>query len=341
MMFGSKTMQRSITVTALLALVSLLAAASVMAAVTYVAKDRVTAYTVPASAAKATDRMTGGTSQIVWVEKDKSGAQQVMWLNVKTGKKMAVSVGSAAKSSPKASDSYIAWLDKGSYAADSVLWDVKAYDIKANKVILLNSAVGPFTNISISGRHIVWSRTDTNEMYLYNFDDPWDYMFGLGRFPVVGSGKIVYKDEFGESLSIYDVASDKSSTLYTPSKGKYVNWFVFNGTTVLWKQRESGNNNSGYVMLPVKSGAKARALTDPSVKKTESSIMFIGATRGAWAENMNGKLVMRGVNLSTGEVYTIGNIGAGKTYLGFNGDDIVLQDSAKGTISLRTMARKG
>lgn len=329
-MSKKRRMVRVLTLSALLC--SMLWMAVSAANPTYKAQDRSTAFK-----AAGTDHYAGG-GKLVWLKKDASGHPQVMLMDLATGKQTAVTQSATDKQSPKVNGSYVVWMDKGTNDAKSAYWDIDSYEIATGKSARLNGVAGPFTNISLSGKHVVWCRTDTNEMFLYNYDEGLDWSFGRGRYPVVAGSRIVYKNELDGGLSQYDIASDQSSALVTLKDGEFVSWFVYNGTDLLWKQG-TGDNKTKYVILSLaKAGAKPKDVTTASVKAPEYSFMAIGLDRGAWIEKLNGKVLVRGVNLRNGEVYTIAGSDSKRTWVGFNGNDFVTLDAKKNVV-VRTMTR--
>lgn len=60
---------------------------------------------------------------------------------------------------------------------------------------------------------------------------------GEGRFPVLANGIVVYKNARSGGLSMLNLSSGATRSIVRLGGANFVDWFVFNGSHVLWKQK--------------------------------------------------------------------------------------------------------
>jgi len=310
----------------------LVGVASAYGAVAYKAQD----HTTKALTNGQEPQVSGNYA--VSIEKDAKGATQVALLELKSGSKKLVTDTETNKNSPRISGDTVVWLDRGINGNQSFMWDVYSYSIKTGETRQLNAVYGILGSLSISGDFVVWFRQDTSDIYVYNLKkEEEEIAVAKGRAPIVGNGKIVFAGAMDNNLNLYDIATAKTRVLMKPPIDAGVVKFVFNGTYVVWKQTKKGE--SKIVMLnTAQAGAKPVDLTKPSAKKKEYGYLSIGSTQAAWMEDVNGKTIVKGVNLPKSETYTIGESNSARNYWTYSGDELLTTD-AKGTLIFRKMVR--
>lgn len=302
------------------------------AAVTYKAQDRKTTFQ-----AKGFETNIEG-EQMVYVEKDKAGHSQIQYLHLKTGVRKTLTATDSFKKTPKVSKDTVVWFDKGANGSASLEWDVFSYNLKTSETKQISIFSGAYNSLSISGNDVAWGKTDTREVLLLNLTkQEGEQPVAEGAFPLVSKGNIVYANADND-LVLFHIATAGKTELNLVGPGKYVTSFVYNGAYVLAKAADGSGLTRYLLANTATAGAKPKELTKASKKTAEYAFLELGATCGAWIEAVKGKAVVYGVNLSTGEIYLIGQASALKKFIGYSGDEIASIDG-KGTLQLRKMIR--
>ncbi|MNO26911.1 Endo-1,4-beta-xylanase A precursor [compost metagenome] len=297
----------------------------VSAETVYTYKDEVSSLTVEGSNVQ----MYG--SHVVWRSQVANYAGQIYYGNTDTGKTIAVTKHGKLTDSPAvgingSSDPVVVWADKRDQSAGSsnFNWDIYSYNVKTQIETKLNAGVAEHVTPSIEGDYIVWQTNPNYEMHLYNLATGTQKDLGLGRNPVIGNGRIVYKGGTDGDLYEYVISSGSSHKILDLPYTSYVERFVFNGKEVLWKQRDlDGYGKYTYLDL-AESNPQPVDLTAPVAQnRSEYKEMSISKGSAVWLEASGDKATVRGADLKTGNTYSLGVINSSQ-FIGFNGDDFEL-----------------
>lgn len=290
---------------------------------------------------------SGGISQshysvsgghVVWLNTGSNGERQIYARNEATGEEKALTSRNSPKDVPVIKGTTVVWADKGNQDLSSEYWDIYSYDLLTGIEKKLNNNNGKYANPSVDGRAAVWSEQRQYEQMVYHdLVTGAETSLGEGRYPVLSNGFVIYKNARDGGLSALELSSGVRRSLIDLGGDSYVDWFVTNGEYVLWKQK-NGSKESKFAMAELNNTTAApQDLTTMSVKAEEYAFMSIGDTQAVFLENEGGRAVLKGVGLSTGRVYSIGEADAGKKYIGLSGDRLVYR-SADGTLGSVNLA---
>ncbi|WP_159065799.1 S-layer homology domain-containing protein [Gorillibacterium timonense] len=272
---------------------------------------------------------------LVWFETDTNGNRQLLYQNGTSGSPQAVTNSTSAKDAPYLSGDFVVWADKGDHPAASVNWDIYLADTRTGIHKKLNSTTGEYGNPTVDGVGVVWSdRSGYGRMVYHELATDKETDVGEGRFPILNNGVIVYKNARDGGLSLLDLSSGARRSLVSLGNSNYVDWFVFNGTDVLWKQK-NGLGESKYVLINSQDpAAEPRDLTSLSAKSVEYAFMSIGDTQAVFLDSDSGSAVLRGVNLTNGTIYSVPVPSTIGSWIGFSGDRLLYSLSDQSIHSL-------
>lgn len=202
-----------------------------------------------------TDYSVSG-DQIVWLEKDTAGVKQVHTQNQTTGTTRTLTSSSSAKDAPAVGGGIVVWADKGSEEESSLNWDIYSANVSSGIRTKLNQTSGQYGNPSTDGVGVVWyERKHYGNMIYHDLASGVEADLGEGRFPVLANGIVVYKNARNGGLSMLNLSNGATRSLVSLGGANFVDWFVFNGTQVLWKQK-NGASESKYVLMTIKDFTK-------------------------------------------------------------------------------------
>lgn len=279
--------------------------------------------------------VSGGT--VVWLNTAADGEQQIYARDEATGAVKALTTRNTAKDVPYISGTTVVWADKGDQDPSSANWDIYSYDLSTGVERKLNNKSGEYSNPSVDGSGVVWADNQKYGRIIYH--DPVtgaEASLGEGRYPVLNDGQVVYKNARDGGLSVLELSSGVNRSLVSLGGSNYVDWFVTNGDYVLFKQK-NGNLESKYGMVSLRNPlSDPQDLTTMSAKTEEYAFMSMGDTQAVFLVNEGGQAVLKGVDLASTKVYSLGETGSGKKYIGFNGDRLLYigTDGSLGSLDL-------
>lgn len=266
--------------------------------------------------------------RIIWLEADANGVKQVQVLNQAGGASTALTSSAAAKDAPSVGGDVAVWADKGSEQESSLNWDIYTANLETGTHAKLNKQSGQYGNPTTDGVGVVWyERKNYGTMIYHDLASGVEADLGEGRFPVLINGNVVYKNARDGGLSLLDLSSGVTRTLVSLGGANYVDWFVFNGSHVLFKQK-NGASGTKVVLLNIKDlAAQPVDLTEMKTGGTDYAFMSIGEGQAVYQDDVNGVATLQQVNLSTYTVKSLPAIEAGAKLIGISGDKLLYSKS--------------
>lgn len=287
-------------------------------------KDETSSFAINGSSV----RMTG--EHVVWRENG-----QIRYGNTSTGQKTIVTNHEKLTDSPAIGingrgEAVVVWADKRdqSEGTGNLNWDIYSYNLSTNTEKKLNDTVGQHRIPSIDGNYIVWQTNPDYEMHVYDMTAGVLTDLGLGRDPIVGNGRIVYKGAADGSLYEYNIAARTHEKILDLPYTQYVERFVFNGEEILWKQRDLDGYGKYTFMDLGENNPQPVDLTEPVIQGIEYKEMSISDGTAVWLEASGGSAVMMVADLIGGSAYTLGAAEPSQ-FIGFNGDGLALVKNGK------------
>ncbi|TYA11219.1 hypothetical protein FRY98_18730 [Paenibacillus faecis] len=292
--------------------------------------------TVPVGAMSQSDSsVSGGT--VVWLNTAADGERQIYARDQTTGEIKALTTRNTAKDVPYINGTTIVWADKGEQDPSSANWDIYSYDLTTGVERKLNNKAGEYAHPSVSGNGVVWADNQKyGRMIYHDTANGAEASLGEGRYPVLTQGRVVYQNARDGGLSMIELSSGVKRPLVSLGGGHYVDWFVTNGEYVLFKQK-NGQLESKYGMVSLQNRlSDPQDLTEMSAKAEEYAFMSMGDTQAVFMMNEGGQAVLKGVDLASAKVYSLGEAGSGKKYIGFSGDRLfyTVTDGSLGSLDL-------
>lgn len=265
---------------------------------------------------------------IVWLNTAADGEQQIYVRYESTGETKALTSRKTMKDVPYIKGSKVVWADKGEQPASSNNWDIYSYDLSTGTEHKLNGKAGQYANPSVDESGVVWADQQKYGIIIYH--DPAsgvESSLGEGQYPILSQGKVIFKNARDGGLSMIELSSGVNRPLVSLGASNYVDWFVTNGEYVLYKQKNS-NLESKYAMISLLDRSiETQDLTAMSAKAEEYAFMSMGNTQAAYLVNEGGQAVLKGVDLTTAKVYSVGGTEADVQYIGFSGDRLLYAQS--------------
>ncbi|RCX18228.1 S-layer family protein [Fontibacillus phaseoli] len=284
---------------------------------------------------KSDSSVSGGT--VVWLNRAVDGETQIYTRDEVTGSVKAITTRNTAKDVPYIQGTTVVWADKGDQDPASANWDIYSYDLSTGVEQKLNRRAGEYANPSVDGSGVVWSDNQKYGRIVYHdLATGAEASLGEGRYPVLVNGRVIYKNARDGGLSVLELDSGVTRSLVSLGGSHAVDWFVTNGEYVLYKQK-NGSLESKYAVVFLQDQlAEPQDLTPMTSKQEEYAFMSIGDTQAAFLVNEGGQAVLKGVNLATAKIYSLGETGSGKKYIGFSGDRLVYAqtDGSLGSLDL-------
>jgi hypothetical protein len=276
-------------------------------------------------------------NSMVWYEPDAEGNRQIHIADLSTGETKTLTKTATRKEDPVVYGNTVVWLDKlGLSTPSSYWWNVFKYDLTTGERQRINFSLGVMSDPAIYGNDVIWHNSETSEMLHYDLSTGKEKSLGRGWAHVVVEGKVVYKNP-DSGLDIMTIATGQVRSLVRLPKDNYVDRFVYNGEALLWKQMNK-QMMTKMATLRLDNGTSAtKNLTDYETKEFSDAYMTIGKTMGAWIEERGGKAVLVGVNLKTGETFTVLRQ-PGETVYPFWGDQLLAGKDNK--LITRTFVRQ-
>lgn len=301
----------------------------------HAAEDHGTAAANANAISRSDSSIFGGT--IVWLNTSGDGEQQIYAQDESSGTIKVLTSRSSAKDVPSIYGTTVVWADKGNQPPASANWDIYSYDLATGVERKLNRKAGEYGNPSVDGNGVVWADNQKyGRMIYYDAATGAETSLGEGRYPVLNNGRVVYRNARDGGLSLLEIGSGVHRPLVTLGGSHYVDWFVTNGEYVLFKQK-NGSLESKYGLISLQAPlATPQDLTPMRAKSEEYAFMSMGDSQAVFLVNEGGQPVLQGVNLATAKVYAVGQSGAGKQYIGFNGDRLLYAgaDGSLGSVNL-------
>ncbi|MFP4978649.1 S-layer homology domain-containing protein [Paenibacillus sp. CN-4] len=262
--------------------------------------------------------------RLVWLEQDATGVKQVHTLNQSNGASTRLTSSPSPKDAPYVNGAIVVWADKGNEAAGSLQWDIYSTNLETGKPAKLNKQPGSYGNPTTDGVGVVWyERKHYGSMIYHDLATGAEADLGEGRFPMLASGNVVYKNARDGGLSLLNVNSGVRRALVSLGGANTVDWFVFNGSQVLYKQK-NGAAGSKYVLLNIQDlMAQPVDLTEMKDGGTSYAHMFIGEKYAVFQQEENGAAVLQQVNLNTSKVTPLPAIETGAKLIGISGDKLL------------------
>ncbi|WP_438349570.1 S-layer homology domain-containing protein [Paenibacillus sp. FA6] len=288
-----------------------------------------------ATASNRTDFSVSG-DRIIWMEQDGDGNKQIYYRNEATKQQKVLTTSKTAKDAPYIKGDRVIWADKGTQDPSTLNWDIYSYDLQSGIQQKLNARTAEYGNPSVDSNGAVWfERKQYGNMIYQDLQTGTEIRLGEGKFPVLANGNVVYRNARDGGLSMLTLSTGVTRSLINLGGSNDVDWFVTNGSYVLWKQKNGSSESKFVVMSLTDLTAQPQDLAPMSVKDVDYSFMSIGDTRAVYMEQVNGQPVVKGVNLTTSSPYTVAGSGPDRQYIGFNGDKLVYstQDNSFGVIN--------
>jgi hypothetical protein len=279
-----------------------------------------------------TDYSVSG-DRMIWFQVDGNGVKQIHYRNLTTGEERKLTNTPSAKDAPYLYGNTVVWADKGAHAPDSVYWDIYSHNLDTGVTEKLNKRTGEMSNPVTDGVGVVWfDRKPYGDMYYRHLATGEEYNLGEGMFPVLADGKVVYRNARDGGLGMLDLRTGNRWPLVRLGGANAVDWFVFNGSHVLWKQK-NGAGESQYTMLAVNQpSAQPVGLTPMAARSREYAVMALGDTQAVFVVDEGGAPAVKGVELASGRVYEVNAPDGIGGIVGFSGDRLVLS-AADGSVS--------
>lgn len=291
--------------------------------------------TAPGAVSRSDSSVSGGT--VVWLNTAADGERQIYARDQTTGEIKALTTRNTAKDVPYINGTTIVWADKGEQDPSSANWDIYSYDLATGVERKLNNKAGEYAHPSVSGNGVVWADNQKyGRMIYHDTATGAEASLGEGRYPVLTQGRVVYQNARDGGLSMIELSSGVKRPLVSLGAGHYVDWFVTNGEYVLFKQKNS-QLESKYGIISLQNRlSEPQDLTEMSAKAEEYAFMSVGDTQAVFMMNEGGQAVLKGVDLASAKVYSLGEAGSGKTYIGLSGDRLFYTgtDGSLGSLDL-------
>lgn len=274
-----------------------------------------------------TDYSVSG-ERVIWLEPDSAGVKQVHALDRSSGASLALTSNSSAKDAPAVGGPVVVWADKGNEQDSSLNWDIYSFNLEKGTRTKLNKQPGQYGNPTTDGVGVVWyERSNYGSMMYHDLASGVEADLGEGRFPVLADGKVVYKNARDGGLSLLDLSSGATRPLISLGGANYVDWFVFNGSHVLLKQK-NGSSQSKFVLLSINDlTAEPVDLTEMKAAGAQYAFMSIGDGQAVFQDESGGASVLKQVNLSTYQVTTLPALPAGSKLIGISGNKLLYSTS--------------
>jgi hypothetical protein len=245
-------------------------------------------------------------------------------LDQANGTSKVLTSSSSTKDAPYVNGTVAVWADKGSEPEASLNWDIYSANLETGQQTKLNQQTGEYGNPSTDGAGVVWyERKNYGSMIYHDLVSGAEADLGEGRFPVLAAGNVVYKNARDGGLSLLDVSSGVKRPLVSLGGANAVDWFVFNGSQVLFKQ-SNGTAGSKYVLLNISDlTAQPVDLTEMKAGGTEYTFMAIGETHAVFQTEVNGVVTLQRVDLTTYAVQPLPALEAGAKLIGISGDKLL------------------
>lgn len=264
-------------------------------------------------------------NRAVWVQAQAGGETKIITRNLLTGEERMVAGGMSRKQAPVTNGRWVVWADKNTQSSASANWDIIAFDLESGGHRVLNPDPGAYASPSVEGSQVVWfDMAGFGVIHHYDLDQERWRPLGQGRYPVVRNEQVVFKNERDGGLSKIDLKTNERTELVAPGGGQYVSLFDYNGRYVLWKEGNSQGESKVVLLDAADSNAIPQDLTSYSLKTVEYPFLQLGEGRGIWLENMDGRPLVKGVNLDNAAVYTVAETSGGQRVLGLSGDNLLL-----------------
>ncbi|AIQ62600.1 hypothetical protein PSTEL_05265 [Paenibacillus stellifer] len=274
-----------------------------------------------------TDYSVSG-ERVIWMEPDSAGVKQVHALDRNSGASLTLTTNSSAKDAPAVGGLVVVWADKGNEQDSSLNWDIYSFDLEKGTRTKLNKQPGQYGNPTTDGVGVVWyERSNYGSMMYHDLASGVEADLGEGRFPELADGKVVYKNARDGGLSLLDLSSGVTRPLISLGGANYVDWFVFNGSHVLLKQK-NGSSQSKFVLLSINDlTAEPVDLTEMKAAGAQYAFMSIGDGEAVFQDESGGASVLKQVNLSTYQVTTLPALPAGSKLIGISGNKLLYSTS--------------
>jgi beta propeller repeat protein len=280
---------------------------------------------VTATGLQGTGHVLSGVN-MAWVQNDKSGVRQIMLQDLTTGTIKQITSAPSAKSVPAISGNIVAWADKRNYDKLAPMWDVYIYDIRTGKERKASSVQGQLQNVTVDGNDVSYFDLTNNRMFVYDLAADEEKEIGIGSYPVVAKGKILYENKVEGGLMVYDLATAEKRVLAPLTPYETATWKDFNGTAAMWYQ--SGSGTGCLRMIDAADPSAAPVDLIPNVdSNTFVPKLELGETYGAWIQKVDGVKQIMGVDLQNGKVTHLTDGSTDQNALIMDGDRIVYEDA--------------
>jgi hypothetical protein len=269
--------------------------------------------------------ITVSGNYMAFADNDDNGTKQIYMKDVTTGVKTQITNTTDRKVNPSMKGNLVVWSSNVS----AFQLDVYSYNLTSKQITKINSQQGYFLQASTDGTYVVWyDAVNGNQMYVYDSATGAEKLIGKGRIPKVADGKVLYKNDSNDGLSLYDIKSGIVTKVVDLKYGDYVLEFDFNGTYAVWLQHVG--NLSKYVMInAVEPVSGPKDLTPAILRTREYMSVKVGNGMAAWVDDQNGQPAIEGVNLQTKETFELAppSDPAATKFYGFNGNQAIIKGS--------------
>ncbi|SDF51295.1 hypothetical protein SAMN04488542_11214 [Fontibacillus panacisegetis] len=326
----------------------LLAATPVFGAGTYQTKDRKVANSTQPS---YNFRISG--DRFVFIEKDKAGIPQVYLRSVKTGKLEQITNSNTFKTSIRIKGDDIFFLESTIPVTKNInvyRKNIIQYNLKTKETQQLLDEGDYPEYLNVDGNYLVYSTSHDGYTIINLKTKQTKVLDKSYKVMDIVDGKLLVRQDYPDyTLSTYDIATDKVTSVVTMKdnqefhnaafNGKYVIWFTETQTRLDPAKKKQYLNAYTIVDLTKPNAQQKTINLSSSIHNAPNQLLSVGTNYVAWTEKVNDKHIARGMDLRTGNIFNYGDMNKNQSnFLYFVGDELLMQDDA-GNISLRSVVR--
>ncbi|MNO37990.1 hypothetical protein D3C76_280830 [compost metagenome] len=327
----------------------LLAVTPVFGAGTYQTKDRKIANSTQPS---YNFQISG--DRFVFIEKDKAGIPQVYLKSVKTGKLEQITNSNTFKTNIRIQGNDIFFFESTVPVTKNMnvyRKNIIRYNLKTKETQQLLDKGESLEYLDIDGNYLIYS-TSYDGYTIINLKTKQTKVLDKSyKVMDIADGKLLVRQDYPDyTLSTYDIAADKITSVVTMKDNQKFHNAAFNGKYVIWFTETKNQPDptkkiqylNAYTIVDLtKPNAQQKTINlSSSINNAPNQLLSVGTNYAAWTEKVNDKHIVRGMDLRTGDIFNYGDMNKNQSnFLYFVGDELLMQDD-DGNISLRSVVRK-
>lgn len=270
----------------------------------------------------------------VWVGSEGKLKSQIYYGNARTGQSRAITTHGKLTDSPSVGvngngEVIVVWMDKRNITGNtSIDWDIYMYNMSTKTEKKLNQDLGEQSDPYIDGNYVVWQTNPQYDMNLYDMSTGTLTDLGQGRIPVVKNGRIIYKGVGNGGLYEYTISSGTHKKILDLPYHLYVLYFDFNGSQILWMQKDLDGRGKYAFMDLDSSDPKPIDLTSPEKESVSYGRMSIGSDAAVWLKHDGTGAFIQAADLKSLQKYSLGSINPAR-FIGFNNNELSIVHNGK------------